>query len=160
MKYKKTKILLAFSFLGLGIQAQETTLASGSKASGIDGEINYSIGQIVYSTNKDTNASITQGTQQPFEISTLLGIEQISINLNVLVYPNPTTDFLTLDIENDFPDLSYILYDLQGKIIETKKIKSNSSRITTEKLSPSTYFLKVLKNRNTLKTFKIIKTNI
>ena len=121
MKYKKTKILLAFSLLGLVIQAQETTLASGNKASGIDGEINYSIGLIVYSTKKDTNASITQGTQQPFEISTSLGIEQISINLNVSVYPNPTTDYLTLDLENNFQDFNYILYDLQGKIIENKK---------------------------------------
>ncbi|WP_299057019.1 T9SS type A sorting domain-containing protein [uncultured Polaribacter sp.] len=155
MKYKI--IFTYLFFFGLLIQAQETILTTGGKTSGIDGEINYSIGQIIYSTNTASNAKITQGIQQPYEIYRLLGVEQIPVNLALDVFPNPTSNFLNLHIEKDYLNFRYILYDLQGKIIENNILKNNTSKILTEKLLPSIYFLKVLKNNKTLRTFKILK---
>jgi len=72
------------------------------------------------------------------------------------VYPNPTTDYLTLKVE-DNSNLSYQLHDLQGKVIENKKVNANSTIITMEALPKATYFLRVTDNKNTVKTFKVIK---
>ena len=158
MKHKKVK--LSFFLLGLGLtaQAQQATTATGGDASGSGGAVAYSVGQIVYTPNTGTTGSVAQGVQQPYEISIVLGIEDNSINLGLSAYPNPTTNYLTLNVGNfKLSTLNFQLYDISGKIIESRKIISNSETIGTENLPSATYFLKVNNDNNEVKTFKIIK---
>ena len=139
-----------------GIHAQESPTASGGEATGSGGTASYSIGQVFYTTNTGSNGSVAQGVQQPFEISTVVGINETTINLELSVYPNPTTNFLILEVA-DNTDLNYQLFDMQGKIIEAQKVNNNSTTITMENLATATYFLRVIKNDQLVKTFKIIK---
>ena len=157
MKHKKTITSVAFLLLGLGgLHAQQSSTATGGEATGTGGTASYSVGQVVYTTASGTNGSVAQGVQQPYEISTTVGINETSINLELSVYPNPTTDYLTLKTD-DNANLSYNLYDMQGKVIESKKVLSNSSNINLEGQPTATYFLNVVKNNQIVKTFKIIK---
>jgi hypothetical protein len=157
MKHKKTITSVAFLLLGLGgLHAQESLTAAGGEATGTGGTASYSVGQVVYTTATGTNGSVTQGVQQPFEISTTLGVNETTINLELSVYPNPTTDLLTLKVEK-IENLHYQLIDLQGKLIESKTVSSNSSKISLENQPTAIYFLKVTKNNQLIKTFKIIK---
>ena len=99
MQQKKLKFSTVFLFIiGLtGLQAQSTIPASGGNASGIGGSVSYSIGQVVYTKFTGTNGSSTQGVQQPFEISVITGIEEArDISLEIVVFPNPATDFIKL----------------------------------------------------------------
>ena len=161
MKHKKLN-LCAVLLLGLGlsgIQAQETLPASGGKALGGGGEVNYTVGQVVYTTITGTNGTVAQGVQQPFEISVTTGIEQAKgITLSLTAYPNPTTDFIILKVE-DFKveNLCYQVSDLNGKVLLTKKIESNQTNISMNNFVPATYFLKVTDNNKQVKLFKIIK---
>ena len=160
MKHKKVK--LSFLLLGLGLtaQAQQATTATGGNASGSGGTVAYSVGQVVYTTNKGgSNGTVVQGVQQPFEISVVTGIEEAKgINLAVSAYPNPTTDFLNLKVENyDNTNLSYQLFDISGKLLESKKITGNQTSIVMSNLVPATYFVKVTESNKEVKTFKIIK---
>ena len=158
MKYKKVKISVLLLGLGLTAQAQQATTATGSDASGSGGTVAYSVGQIVYTTNTGTNGSVAQGVQQPYEISIVLGIDNHTINLELTAYPNPTTNFLTLNVGNfELSTLNFQLYDILGKLIESRKIISSSETIAIENLPTATYFLKVTNNNNEVKTFKIIK---
>ena len=157
MKYNKTITSMAFILLGLGgLQAQESPTATGGEATGTGGTVSYSVGQVVYTTNTGTNGSVAQGIQQAFEISTVIGINEVSIDLKLLVYPNPTTNYLTLNVE-DNTDLNYQLSDIRGKIIESEKVSSNSTSINVVSLPTATYLLKVTKNKQVIKIFKIIK---
>ncbi|MBA7550129.1 hypothetical protein ES705_42635 [subsurface metagenome] len=127
--------------LGLtGLQAQETIPATGSNASGSGGSVSYSVGQVIYTTNTGTNGSIAQGVQQPYEISVVSGIGKAKdINLICTAYPNPTTDFLTLKVENyDNENLFYQLFDISGQLLESKKLKGNETTITMANLVPAT----------------------
>ena len=158
MKYKKVKISVLLLGLGLTAQAQQATTATGSDASGSGGTVAYSVGQIVYTTNTGTNGSVAQGVQQPYEISIVLGIDNHTINLELTAYPNPTTNFLTLNVGNaELSTLNFQLYDILGKLIESRKIISSSETSAIENLPTATYFLKVTNNNNEVKTFKIIK---
>ena len=158
MKYKKVKISVLLLGLGLTAQAQQATTATGSDASGSGGTVAYSVGQIVYTTNTGTNGSVAQGVQQPYEISIVLGIDNHTINLELTAYPNPTTNFLTLNVGNaELSTLNFQLYDILGKLIESRKIISSSETIAIENLPTATYFLKITNNNNEVKTFKIIK---
>lgn len=155
------KYLLVFLFvLGLTrLQAQEAKIATGGNASGSGGSVSYSIGQMVYTTNTGTNGSVAQGVQQPFEISLVTGLEEAEgISLRCSVYPNPTTDYLVLKVENfDKENLSYQLIDINGKPLENKNITGNETNIIMSDLVPATYFLKVTLNNKEVKTFKIVK---
>lgn len=150
-------ILLAFGLQGL--QAQEVIPDTGGEASGSGGTASYSVGQIVYTTNTGTNGSVAQGVQQPYEISVVTSIEEVNdINLIVSAYPNPTCNFIILKVESyDKTNLSYLLFDIQGKLIETKKIEGNQASIVVRSLEPATYILKVIEGANVVKTLKIVK---
>lgn len=159
---KKQKKTVAFLFLSLGLtvaHAQQSTTVNGGDASGSGGTAAYSIGQVVYTTNTGTTGSVAQGVQQPYEISIVLGLNDNLINLNMIAFPNPTTNFLQLKTENNGEEhLDYQLYDITGKLIESKKITNSIETIQMEVLPKAIYFLKVVsKNNKELKTFKIIK---
>ena len=157
MKIKK--LLVTTLLLGLTqVNAQEAVLTSGGNASGTNGNVSYSVGQTVYTTNTGATGSVAQGVQQPFEIQTVLGVENFNINLQLAVYPNPTTNWLQLEVKNtDFKNLSYQLFDLNGRMIYNQKVTAETSTISMEQLPATVYLLKVLDNNKEIKTFKIIK---
>ena len=161
MRHKKIKLsaILLLGFGLAGLQAQTAIPATGGNASGSGGSVSYSVGQMVYTTNTGTNGSVAQGVQQPYEISVVTGLEEaIGINLILSAYPNPTTDFLKLKVENyDNTNLSYQLFDINSKLLENKKIEGSETSIFMSNLVPATYFLKVTDNNKEVKTFKIIK---
>ena len=157
---KKTKLIIIFSliFALTGIKAQQGFTAAGGGASGGGGTAAYSVGQIVYTSNTGAGGSVAQGVQQPYEISIVLGVEDLQISLNMKVYPNPTSDFLILNVGNfELSTLNFELYDISGKLLERKKITSITETISLVNLPSSTYFLKVTSNNEEIKTFKVIK---
>ncbi|MFT5668873.1 MAG: hypothetical protein ACI9DK_003078 [Vicingaceae bacterium] len=159
IKHKKTITSIAFLLLGFGgLQAQESPTASGGEAPGSGGTASYSVGQVVYTTNTGSNGSAAKGVQQPYEISTTIGINETPISLELSVYPNPTTYSLQLKVESEkLERLTYQLIDLQGKVIEHKKVTASTTTIKMESLPKAIYFLNLSKNNQLVKTFKIIK---
>jgi hypothetical protein len=156
------KILFPLLFLLLTtmcLYGQETTVATGGEASGAGGTVSYTIGQVFYTTNSSTGNSEAQGVQQPYEISIVLGIQkQEGISLTCHVYPNPSTTYLVLEVENyDLKDLHYQLYDVSGKLLKSKRIESTTSTINMIDYVPSAYLLQVVSESTTIQTFKIIK---
>jgi len=159
MKNKTTK-LTALLLLGIGFNqgyAQQASIASGGDASGSGGSVAYSVGQIVYTTHTGSNGSVAQGVQQAYEISITTGLLETDIKLNLSAYPNPTTNYLMLQIDNFDKALSYQLYDISGKLLESNTLVANSTTIKMEQLATGNYFLKVIQNNKEVKTFKIIK---
>ena len=160
---KKIKLLFMVLFLLHcipKIYAQQATMASGGNATGSGGSSSYSIGQVVYTTATGSGGTSSQGVQQAFEIYTLSGEEFTQIILQMVVYPNPTSSYVNLKIENyDFQDLSYQLFDLTGKQIYYQKITNSETQIELENLPKNVYLLQVADQNKTIKTFKIIKNN-
>ncbi|HOK75763.1 MAG TPA: T9SS type A sorting domain-containing protein [Bacteroidales bacterium] len=161
MLHKPLK-LSAVLLLVLGLtelQAQTSLNATGGNISGSGGSASYSVGQVVYTTSSGANGSATQGVQQPYEISVVTAIEEAKgISLVVSAYPNPTSNYLVLNIEEfEILNLSYQLYDIQGKLLKNEKITGNQTSIEMSNLIPGTYFLKVIQANKEVKTFKIIK---
>jgi hypothetical protein len=154
-----TMIVVFLLYCTNGIQAQETITASGGNATGNGGTVSYTVGQVAYTTNKSTTGIVTQGVQQPYEILVVTGLEEANgISLEFLVYPNPTSDFLMLKIENyDLKNLSYQLFNVNGSLLQNDKIVNKETVIKTEDLPPAAYYLRIIDNQKEIKTFKIIK---
>ena len=160
MKLLKT-ILFSHCLLFFGvtnIQAQQGADASGGDASGTGGTASYTIGQVGYIAATGSGGYIIQGIQQPYEIFPL-GIDEIKdISLSAVAYPNPTISTMSLKIDNqNLNNLSFQLYDIEGKRILNQKINNSITAIPMENLPSAAYFLKVISNNIEVKTFKIIK---
>lgn len=156
---RKIIVILHFVFLGfMNSSAQQNTDASGGTASGAGGTATYSIGQMDYVTATGTGGSISEGLQHPYKISILSGIEDTDINLVFSVYPNPTTDFVVLSVQNaNIQNMTYQLFDVQGKLIEKQKLSGSETLISMTDLANDIYFIKVLNKTRELKVFKVIK---
>lgn len=161
MGYKRFKVG-AVLLLGLGLtglQAQESVGSTGGEASGSGGSASYSAGQVGYHTHTGTNGSVAEGVQQPYEISVVSAVEQAKgITLQVTAYPNPVNDHLTLRIDDiDISNLSYHLYNVNGKLLKIEKITGNLTTIMMRNFVSASYFVKIIQDNQEIKTFKIIK---
>ena len=156
---KKLVLTVLIVFTGLPILAQEAIPVVAGDATGSGGSVSYSVGQVLYTTNTGTNGSLAEGVQQPYEISVIVGNEEAKgINLIWRAFPNPATDFFTLEVEiSDNEKYFFQLYDMMGKLLVSKKLIGNKTTISMSNLAPATYFLKITDNKEIVKTFKIIK---
>jgi hypothetical protein len=141
----------------LTIQAQDAIPVSGGEATGSGGKVSYSVGQLVYTTNTGSG-TVSQGVQQAFEFVVLSNPELISLTLSAVTYPNPTTDYIVLSLTNaTLTDLSYTMFDLQGRLVTKAKVELKGTQIAMKNLAIGVYILKVNRHNQELKTFKIIK---
>lgn len=158
---KKLILFIVLTFIMAGLQAQESLNSSGGEASGDGGTVSYSVGQVSYSTHTGTNGSVAEGVQQPYEISVVIGIEELGISLQIIAYPNPVSDHLILKFSDDISigkdRWRASLYDMKGSIIKQQILVSNETTIDMADMQSATYVLKVINDNNEVKTFKIIK---
>jgi hypothetical protein len=157
---KKTLIIVLFVFISLttfNSQAQKSAVSAGGNAQGTSGTASFSIGQISYKS--PAGNLVNDGVQQPYELQVLGNSTFTTIQLEMVVFPNPTSDFLNLKIADEsLSKLSYKLIDINGKIIvKTTQIINNETLITMQNCPKGIYFLTVSKENKLVKTFKIIK---
>ena len=145
----KIKILSLVIFLYYGfsnLQAQETIPTTGGEASGNNGSVCYTVGQVVFTTQtgKDGN-SVAEGVQQPYEISVVTSITQAKdIKLLITVYPNPASCYLTIKVDNyETSNLQYSIYNANGKLLQISKATGKKTLIEIDNLITGIYFLKI-----------------
>lgn len=141
--------------------AQSSFVAAGGTAVGNNnGTVSYSVGQSAMQFISNNAINLSEGVQQPYEISTVGLSDYPSVILQALVYPNPTRFMVTLfisDYENISDKLIATIYDYNGKLIQNIPITESLINIPMETLSAATYFLKISEDKNILKIFKIVK---
>ena len=149
-----------FIFINFVLGAQETITSTGLNLTGIGGTISYSVGQPACDFNSGNNGTISQGVQHPYEIylDSTVGKDISNLILELIVFPNPTTDQLLLS-HSDFKNekLSYQLYNYQGELISIKNCENNQTLIDLNNYPSSTYILSIIKEKKIIKKFRIIK---
>ena len=149
--------LLTFAFSLSTATAQESVNATGGDASGSGGTVAYSLGQVFYTTNTGTSGTVSQGVQQGYVISTV-GMKETELTISLSVFPNPTTDHLTLQIHDyNNEKLTYQLFDMQGKLVSSEVIISNQTHVNMSNFPVASYFMIVMQKNRKIKSFKIIK---
>lgn len=160
---KQIKLLLFFILIYLPfqtrLQAQETFPASGGHATGNNGSMSYSVGQVFYFSVTSANSKIAEGVQQPYEIFRVSSsLEYMGLSDAVSVYPNPTSEYVIIEIENPINNnLRYKLFNAYGQLLSSKKINSSQTIISMGNYVPTIYYLKIFQTNKAITTFKIIK---
>jgi hypothetical protein len=151
-------IIPGFFLTGIASYGQQAIVPAGSNASSPSGSISYTIGQVGYTTQSGTDHSTAAGVQQPYEISVLDVTNPIYNGIALKAYPNPTSDYLILELEQlDVNELSYTVFDISGKLLFAEKITKTQTQIPFSKLPSGTYLVTVNASDKNAKTFKIIK---
>lgn len=76
----------------------------------------------------------------------------------MLVYPNPATDALNIDINNaNFKNSEIVIYNISGTEVLRSNMTSNSAQLNIETLSAGVYFVKVSNPNGFNKTVKFVK---
>lgn len=88
-----------------------------------------------------------------------VGINESEKN-HIKVYPNPASDFITIDFgEEDFQtnELLYQVSDIKGKVLKTGKISAACETLNLSGEAATTYLLRILQGKKTIGSFKIMK---
>lgn len=154
----KTILMFILLISGANFLAQQGFVVTGGNGASATGSISYTVGQLGYVPFIGGTTRVSPGVQQPFEVQVYLGVDVLDINLEMVVYPNPTSDVLNLSTgKRKFPVMEYALFDASGKLIKKEKLKAEITQILMQNFSSSIYILKVSENGSPLKSFKIIK---
>ena len=154
MNYVKLKLGLVLLLFYGGLNAQQAVLSAGGEA----GTSSYSLGQVVYQYHFGEGGSVAGGVQQAAEffVTSVDGIDELQLIFRT--YPNPTNNLLILDLKDyPFENLTYQIFNLNGELLANNPLTNTTTSINMGNWPPSIYFLKVVKQGQYLKTFKIIK---
>ena len=153
---QKHVLIFIIGLFSFTVTAQLQLISSSSGyTSNEEGAVGWIIGETLIETYSTDDYMLTQGFFQTIiEVEIIQAIENLDFEISA--FPNPTTALLILQVDKH-EGLDYQLFNLEGKLIEQRKLLSNETEIDFGNLNASTYFIKVIDSINELKTFKIIK---
>ena len=138
------------------VASPELISSAGDNFSNATYQLDWSIGECVTATHSAGSSVITQGFHQDSYIIT--AIEDLATDINIFVYPNPTTNFVSLQIESSkVESMQYILTDINGKVLLNAEVLNNIEQFNFSAYTSGIYFLTVKQENQTIKSFKIIK---
>jgi len=146
-------IIICFSFHSYG---QQVIGAAGATTTTTGGSVSYTVGEIAIQTIETSSGTASEGVQQAYEIYKV-GVTELALGSSINVYPNPTNGQLTLNTTNLNKNLSYELYDSQGKQIHKCASFSDGHTLSITEFVNAVYYLKISSDSQPIQTFKIIK---
>ena len=85
------------------------------------------------------------------------GVPQYLTENDVVVYPNPVADQLTVSLRtNAFQVSDLAVYDINGKLILSQPVSDNQIRVNAQQLASGHYFLRLSDGKNSVTT-KFVK---
>ena len=121
LKYFLVLVLVVISYAGYTqVSLSQSVIAStGSFYSTSSTNYSYTAGELVVSTQSSGSMVLTQGFHQPLSTSTSTVIQEYSdANFSVNVFPNPTSDNISIEITTDQEaDLTIEILDVLGKVV-------------------------------------------
>ena len=145
-------IIMLFSAV-VSTKAQKVVSSGGDYQETSSGSLSWTIGEPVVGTVSNGNV-ITQGFQQSRLL--IANISEIkNPKIKVLVFPNPTNDFVTIKL-SEHQVYTMQLFNLNGQLLMEQKANSIENKINMMTYSKGTYLLKLTNNKES-NTYQIIK---
>lgn len=160
---KKTLLLAALLLTGLSLKAQETFATIGGDATGTSSSISYTVGQMAIMTDyervtavENASANVREGVQQTYSVEELKieGVEPFSFDIKV--YPNPTTDNVTVSLGKTVADMHYELYDVDGRLLQKETMRTAEHSIDMRDYPSGAYLLRIISDKAT-QPYRIVK---
>lgn len=144
MKFKTFSLLL---FLTSSLGAQEISgrviSSAGNEFTNSGLIIGWTLGETIIDTYESGNLILTQGFHQHNIIITRIEqfdkLEQLLVN----VYPNPTTDYVNVELSKKNQEADLLLFDINGRLLSKDVMYDKLHILNFKPYSSGTYLLKV-----------------
>jgi hypothetical protein len=158
-------VLLALMCCGGGLRAQQAITSFGGDVTGVTGSLSFSGGEVAVKTAYapavtvvNVTESFSEGVQQPItarDEQQYQGIEALTVG--VAVYPNPTTDQVTVLLPMSSVRYNAMLCDMKGRKLRAIPLSGKQTTISLSDLPKGVYLLTLISptDRHTL---HIVKT--
>jgi len=118
-------ILLCLPMIGFG-QVTSPSVVSSSGDSYSNGSVimDYTLGEIALETHTNSSAILTQGFHQGV-LEVTAGV--VNIDFKTKIYPNPTTNFLIVELEKNV-NADILVYDINGKLVIKHRLNNEQQK--------------------------------
>jgi hypothetical protein len=135
---------------------QDITAGMGDTAE----QMLFSFSYLSYQTNDENIITDTVVHQRHYlncNPKNTVGIVETNLENKFLIYPNPVSDFFTIDFQNQIQSVEVKVLNLLGETVLFQRISNSNSAILNSGLLPNgLYFIQINFNNQTL-TKKIVK---
>ena len=135
-------LLLSSLSITAQIETQHVIASQGGYVESSDLSISWTIGDTYVKTAQMDQKILTQGFQQSF-ITRKIKLNQYT-NLNVVVFPNPTRDKVTVEIKENKGTFRVVVYDLLGRIVRDHTSSDKIRVLDFNSLRSGVYYVHVL----------------
>lgn len=158
----KNIFFIVLVFAGLSAYGQQISpdviVSSGGNFTASSGiSLSFSIGECITETFSSPSVTLTQGFQQGYYEVIPLAVNT-SFQVDMKVYPLPTTDYITVELGELKDDYHAEIYDINGCVVLVEDLTSESTNLNLMDFVTGTYILVITDDKkNTLKSMQIIK---
>jgi hypothetical protein len=127
MKFLTVISLSLLPFFGMAQSITPEVIASaGEHYDNGSVQLSWTLGEVMIDTYDNGNNIVTQGFHQTQLTVTSIERELVDIEMNV--YPNPTSEFLNIELGRNDKDINLQLYDMSGKLIHKDVINAYDTK--------------------------------
>jgi hypothetical protein len=137
------------TFLGAVQFAGANSVATQRLALGADDAI-YVAGHLENAVDMDPGATEVSATSNGFRDAFVLRLADLGLGLPEtaqmdapMIFPNPATDQLSIDVDASLVGLAYAVYDAQGIRVAQGRLESTRTRLSLEGLAAGSYRVQV-----------------
>jgi len=138
--------------------SQELISSGGDRFSNASYQLDWSVGEFATETYSGSQGVLNQGFHQGvYDVS--VSNQQANLMFNIKAYPNPTSDFISLDFSElqNLDQTRYSVTNLLGRELQTAEVLTDINQIDFSSFAKGTYFITVQQNNQIIKSFRIIK---
>ncbi len=162
MKFLTILSFAALPVLGVAQSIEPQVIASaGEHFSNGNVQLSWTLGEVMIDTYDNGTNILTQGFHQT-EL-TVTSIEETLADVRLNMYPNPTMEFLNIELGNNGSDIELQLFDMTGKLVHSDKIEAYQTKyvLPMEKVSTGNYLVQMQSIDGSLNTtHKVMKVGV
>ncbi len=124
---------------------------------GNSASVSYSVGQIATGMAHTADFKMFEGVQQPIQVSEMSIDEALRLNVEMKVYPNPSSNTLNIARTDDVTSkLDYQLITSDGVVVLSGVLEGQTTTISLQSLPAAVYLLRVTDGKQQ-RAYRIIK---
>jgi len=162
MKFLTILSLAALPMFGMAQSISPEVIASaGEHFDNGTTQLSWTLGEVVIDTYDNGTNILTQGFHQTQ--LTVTSIEETLADIRLNMYPNPTSEFLNIDLGNNESDIDLQLFDMSGKLVHSDKIEARQAQyvLPMNKVATGNYMVQMQSVDGKFNTIhKVVKVGI
>lgn len=127
MKFLTVLSLAALPFLGMAQSISPEVVASaGEHFENGSVQLSWTLGEVVIDTYDNGTNILTQGFHQTN--LTVTAIDETLADVRMNLYPNPTSEYLNIELSNNEQQINLQVYDMSGRLIHKDVINAYDTK--------------------------------